>query len=363
VQKLLSVLFGILISVVIIAFARESMAQSSEAPKKGTRLVTLGTGGGPLPRLGRAQSSNLLIVNGALYVVDAGPGVTRRLTRAGTSIRDIDNFFITHAHDDHTGGLGELLTVEYMNRTKPVNIYGPPGTETLVNALIQALSVSSDIRISDGTRTVPIAKIFFGHDTKSGAIYQDANIKVTAAENSHFHFPPGTPAYGKYKSYAYRFETPDRVIVFTGDTGASAAVTELAKGADMLVSEVGSIEEWKEQQIKSGRWRLRTPEEQASSIRHQKEEHLTPDEVGKMAASAGVKTVVLTHLPATADPKDEYKRFGEQVKKHFFRPSAHCQRPDGVLTGVSRNPNLITAKQLDLTVFPSMLARADRVIR
>src|SRR5262245_29365196 len=242
----------------------------------------------------------------------------RRLTRAGISIRDIDNIFITHAHDDHTGGLAELLTVEYdFNRTKPVNIYGPPGTETLVKALMLGLTVSSDIRISDGTRTVPIAKVFLGHDTKTGAIYQDANVKVTAAENSHFNFPPGTPAYGKYKSYAYRFETPDRIIVFTGDTGPSAAVTELAKGADMLVSEVTSFEEWKERQLKSVRWQSMTPEEQAASIRHQKEEHITPEEVGKMAASAGVKTVVLTHLPDTDDPNDEYKRFGEQVKKFF----------------------------------------------
>ena len=85
----------------------------------------------------------------------------------------------------------------------------------------------------------------------------------------------------------------------------------------MFVSEVLSVEEWKERQIKSGRWQSMTPEQQANSIRHQKEEHITPEEIGTMAASAGVKTVVLTHLPATADPKDEYQRFGEQVKKHF----------------------------------------------
>jgi ribonuclease BN (tRNA processing enzyme) len=319
-QKLSSVLFAILISINIFAFARESMAQSSEAllPKKGTRLLTLGTRGGPFPTVGRSQSSSVLIVNGALYLVDAGPGVTRRLTRAGISIRDIDNIFITHSHADHTGGLSELLTAEYnFNRTKPVNIYGPLGTETLLKAVMQTLSVYSDVLTSEGRRTASVAKIFFGHDTGTGSIYQDANVKVTSAENSHFNFPLGAPVYGKYKSYAYRFEAPDRVIVFTGDTGPSVAVTELAKGADMLVSEVCSVEEWKEQQIKSGRWQSMTPEQQAASIRHMSEEHLTPDEVGKMAARAGVKTVVLTHLPATSDPKDDYKRFGEQVKKQF----------------------------------------------
>jgi hypothetical protein len=95
-QRLLSLLFAILIGISIISFARESISQSSKAslPKKGTRLLTLGTRAGPIPTVGRAQSSNLLIVNGALYVVDAGPGVTRRLQRAGITIRDIDNIFI-----------------------------------------------------------------------------------------------------------------------------------------------------------------------------------------------------------------------------------------------------------------------------
>ena len=148
-------------------------------------------------------------------------------------------------------------------------------------------------------------------------IYQDANVKVTAAENSHFHFAPGTPAYGKYKSYSYRFETADRVVVFSGDTGPSAALDELAKGADLLVTEVIAADEWKEQQIKSGRWQSMTPEQQARAFRRQVVEHITPDEIGKMATRANVKTVVLSHfLPAT-DPKDAYERLGEQVNKHF----------------------------------------------
>jgi len=286
--------------------------------KKGTRLITLGTRSGPNPTVGRAQSSNLLIVNGLLYVVDAGDGITRRLTRAGIVMRDIDTMFITHPHSDHTGGLPALLQVQYDSiRTKPVNIYGPPGTEAIVNALVQYLDVDAEVRISDGTRTLMPSKIFSGHDLGSGTIFQDANIKVTAVENSHFNFRPGSPGYGKYKSYAYRFDTSDRSIVFTGDTGPSDAISTLAKGADMLVSEVNSVEEFKEQQIRIGRWQAMTPAQQAGSLRHMVEEHVSPEQVGLMAARAGVKTVVLTHLPATGNPKDEYARFEEQVRKHF----------------------------------------------
>jgi ribonuclease BN (tRNA processing enzyme) len=285
-----------------------------------TKLVTLGTRSGPLPTVGRAQSSNVLIVNGALYVIDTGEGVTRRLTRAGIKIGDIGNIFITHDHDDHTSGLAPLMSVEYeLNRNQPVNIYGPPGTKALVDGALQYLRVNSEIRISDGTRDIPIAKIFSGHDAGVGTIYKDANVTVKAVENTHFHFPKGSPGFGKYKSYAYRFETPDRSIVFTGDTGPSDAVAELAKGADMLVSEVSymSTDEAKAQRVRNGVWDKMTREEQEGFLRHMTQEHLTPAEVGKLAAKAAVKTVILTHIANSGDPKDEYRRYGDEVKKYF----------------------------------------------
>ena len=78
-----------------------------------------------------------------------------------------------------------------------------------------------------------------------------------------------------------------------------------------------AVDEWKEQQIRTGRWQSMTPEQQARALRRQVEEHITPEEIGRMATRAGVKTVVLTHfLPAT-NPKDGYERLGEQVNKHF----------------------------------------------
>jgi ribonuclease BN (tRNA processing enzyme) len=95
----------------------------------------------------------------------------------------------------------------------------------------------------------------------------------------------------------------------------------LAKGADLLVTEItDSLDAYKEQQIKNGRWQTLTPEQQAGSLRHMAEEHLLAKEVGKMAAQAGVKTVLLTHLPATGNPKEDYKRFADAVKKEFSGP-------------------------------------------
>jgi ribonuclease BN (tRNA processing enzyme) len=148
-------------------------------------------------------------------------------------------------------------------------------------------------------------------------VYRDANVTVRAVENSHYHFPPGTPAYGKTKSYSYRFETQDKSIVFTGDTGPSEALTELAKNADMLVTEITSFDEIKDLALKNGQWGRMSPEQQASFVHHAIEEHLSATEVGKLASHAAVKTVVLTHIPATSDPKDEYKRYSDAVKKLF----------------------------------------------
>jgi ribonuclease BN (tRNA processing enzyme) len=319
-RRTLSVLIASFAAVTVILQAGWSQAQPTGAtstPKSGTRLITLGTRSGPTPIVHRAQASNLLIVNGSQYLIDAGAGVTRRLTRHGTNFRNIDSIFITHPHSDHTGGLGALMGVIYdSNRTKLVNIYGPPGTEASTLGLLQFLTVSSEIRISDGLKSIPVSKIFNGHDTPVGMIFEDANVKVTAVENTHFHFKPGSPGYGKYKSYSYRFDAADRSVVFTGDTGPSDAVTMLAKGADMLVSEVTSpVDEFKLEQIRIGQWQSMSPEQQADSIRHHIEEHLTPDEVGKMAAGAGVKTVILTHLQPS--PNDDYGRYIEQVKKVF----------------------------------------------
>ena len=156
----------------------------------------------------RAQSSNLLIVNGTLYVIDAGDGASRRIAKLDFNVRDVGTIFVTHHHDDHTAGLGTLMSVAWdSQRTTPINVYGPPRTEDLVKAAVQYFTISAEIRIADGGRTISISQLFFGHDVGPGVIYQDANVKVTAIENTHFAFHKGAAA-GRHKSYSYRFETP-----------------------------------------------------------------------------------------------------------------------------------------------------------
>jgi ribonuclease BN (tRNA processing enzyme) len=307
----ISILFA---AVVMLADIGAAQTVGTPTPT-GTRLITLGTVAGPPPRPHRAQSSNLLIVNGTLYVVDAGDGAARRIAKAGFNVRDVGTIFITHHHDDHTAGLGTLMSTAWDNqRTTPINVYGPPRTEDLVKAAVQYFTISAEIRIADGGRTIPIERLFFGHDVGTGVVYQDANIKVTAIENTHFTFHAG-PAAGRHKSYSYRFETSGRVVVFTGDSGPNDALTELAHGADLLVSEANSIEERMNDLIKSGQWQVMTAEERERIKRQMMQGHLSTADVGEMATRAGVKSVVLTHLTYKAD--DDYAAWVADVKKHF----------------------------------------------
>jgi len=300
---------------VALAFSAPTLAQTKPAAK-GTILVTLGTSGGPLPRPGRTQSSNLLVVNGTPYLIDAGDGAVRRIVRSGHDFRRVGQVFITHPHSDHTNGLATLLNAQWeYQRREPTDVYGY-GVASLVKGAIAYLTPNAEIRWSEGKRT-RMEDVFRGHDVAPGAVYQDANVRVTAVENTHFNFAPDSPGAGKYRSYSYRFDTPGRVVVFTGDTGPSPALTELAKGADVLVTEVTQVEDVIEVLKKNGNWQTKSAAEQAGWIQHMRQEHVTPEDVGRMAAAAGVKTVVLTHLSPSVDPKDDFQRYVEGAKKFF----------------------------------------------
>jgi len=213
-----------------------------------------------------------------------------------------------------------LMSVAWdSKRTAPIDVYGPPKTQDLVAAAVAYYKISGDIRIKDGGRTIPMERLFHGHDVLPGVIYQDQNIKVTAVANSHFDFHRHTGNETQELSYSYRFEAPDRTIIFTGDTGPNPATEKLATGCDILFSEVNSIEDRKKILIESGQWQAMTTQEQTRIMEQAAKGHMSPRDIGEMATRARVKAVVLTHLtPRTGN--DDYSAWADEVKKYYDGP-------------------------------------------
>jgi ribonuclease BN (tRNA processing enzyme) len=311
--------WGVLVSVTMLSSSlvfAQSGGPPSKATSDGTTLITLGTTAGPMPRKDRAQAANVLTVGGTPYLIDAGDGAMRRLVQADVEFLKIGTIFITHHHSDHMAGLASVLNAQWeYNRQQPTHIYGPPGTRRVIDGAIQYLSVNAEIRSSEGKIT-PLRDMFIAHEVGTGTIFEDKNVKVIATENTHYNFPPGSAYATQHKSYSYRFETPGRVIVFSGDTGPSAAVEELAKGADVLVCETVDLDEVRQRRIDNGSWQKMSPAAQEAWTKHITDEHLTPEQVGKLATKAGVKSVILSHLSVDGTGQ----QYADKVKATYSGP-------------------------------------------
>jgi ribonuclease BN (tRNA processing enzyme) len=272
--------------------ARAQLSSTPPAPTPvvdSTVLTLIGTQGGPGVTVQRAGPSSLLTVRGKNYLIDAGIGATRRLAEAKTPLANLSVVFITHTHNDHTADLPGLLAV-YSSRQHALEIVGPPRTADFVAGVRTILRINEEIRAEQGGASVADAEAMFkARDVQPGLVFSDENVKVTAKENAHFHFTPGSTA-SPNKSYAYRFQTPHKVIVFTGDTGQDQGLAKFAEGADILVCEMVSPSVLKSVP-EAGRY-------------HMVEEHLSPTQVGQLARDAKVKALVLSHLVGATAPAD-----------------------------------------------------------
>lgn len=289
------------------------------------RLTLLGTGGGPIARIGRSQPSSMLETGGKTYLIDIGAGTERQVVRTGLRLNRVDGVFITHLHFDHTAGLAAFIALDWQDRRRePVAVHGPPGTRDLVANALRFLGSGEAIFRPQLPDLGPIAGLFSGTDhevTAPAPIFSDGRLTVRAVENSHYgtmHLVPGD--HGADRSYSYRFDTPERSILFTGDTGPSAAVERLGKDADLLVSEVIDLPVILESLKRRG---TATAINQQPLIDHMAREHLTPENVGKLAAAAGVKKVILTHFaqPPGMEPINR-KRILTGIRLHYKGPVA-----------------------------------------
>jgi ribonuclease BN (tRNA processing enzyme) len=283
-----------------------------------TTFVTLGTQGGPITSPHRGQPSNLLIVNGVNTLVDVGDGTAERLSKLRLPTARIDNVLISHLHFDHMAGLQGVLGLRYQtNSPKPLQVYGPPGTAALVDGLIASMAPAMEAGYGvPGQRGFTADELVAVHEVKGGDYFEIGDTRVIVARNTHYSFEPGSEQDDKYQSLSFRLDTPDKSIAFTGDTGPSANVVDLAKGADILVGEMIDVD-FTINQVK--RIDPHLPEERLKGMQiHLSTHHLTPAELGAMSANAGVKELVITHLvPGAAMTEEHFKKYAAEIAAKF----------------------------------------------
>ena len=121
----------------IIMAALSLAAAHPASAKVSSHWITLGTQGGPIPLKSRSQPANVLLTGDGAYVVDAGDGVSEQLARANVSLRQVKAVVLSHLHFDHTAGLFGIISLRWQTSiTSPLKIYGPPGTQQLVDGIL-----------------------------------------------------------------------------------------------------------------------------------------------------------------------------------------------------------------------------------
>ena len=208
-------------------------------PNGSTRVVMLGTGT-PHPDPNRSGPATAIVVNDTPYLIDFGPGVIRRATAAyekgvtalGFGGVNIKTAFLTHLHSDHTVGYPDLIFTSWvMGRKEPLAVYGPKGIKAMTEHVLKAWQVDIEVRTNGINQHSSTGCKVNAHEIAPGVVYKDSNVTVTAFPARHEDM---------VDSFSFRFDTPDRVIVISGDTTPTQALIEHSRGCDILVHEAYS---------------------------------------------------------------------------------------------------------------------------
>jgi ribonuclease BN (tRNA processing enzyme) len=258
-------------------------AQRDYSTSETTKVVMLGTGN-PNPSPSQSGCSVAIVVNDIPYIVDFGPGLIRKAAAMspsyggsikGLEVQNIKTAFLTHLHSDHTTGYPDLILTPWVTgRDEPLEVFGPEGIKDMTENIIKAYDADIKYRIygdEPGNNTGWRVKC---HEfSKEGVIYQDENVRVEAFPSKHGTWP---------NAFGFRFTTPDRVIVISGDTRPNDKVVEYASGADVLIHEVYSRKGF---ETKSDEWK-----------RYHSEHHTSTAELGEIASKCQPGLLVLYHI-------------------------------------------------------------------
>jgi len=273
-----------------------TIARSDEAPPSAptrTQVVLLGTGNPPADP-DRSGPATAIVVNDTPYLVDFGAGVVRRAKSAvvdkGVAALDpvkLRVVFATHLHSDHTVGYPDLiLTPWVIGRRVPLEVYGPSGIKAMTDHVLEAYRVDFETRMKDrALYTVgafPEGHAVNAHEVRAGVVYKDANVTVTAFPTKH-----------AMESYGYRFDTPDRSIVISGDTNPTQATIDACHGCDVLIHEVLTLE-----------WLAKRPDFQNYAAQH----HTTTAQLTELATQAKPRLLILYHASLSLRPAVDAER-------------------------------------------------------
>jgi ribonuclease Z len=285
--------------VLLLSFQLHALAKTSPTPARAMEVVLLGTGY-PRPFPDRAGPATAVIVNDKFFVVDAGRAVVLRLSALKAPLPEVAAVLLTHLHSDHTSGLPDLFATSWaMGRKHPLQLYGPRGTQEMVDGLLKFYAYDIHVRRDLTEELEPDGARIDMHIVEEGTVYKDADVTITAFKVDH---RPVEPAFG------YKFEAGGKMVVISGDTAPSDNLVKFAHGADILVHEVFMPGYFFEPDHASqGRG------DPVAVARRLSRYHTNAEQVGKIAAAAKVKKLVFTHII----PSKDGEKMRELASKNF----------------------------------------------
>ena len=271
-----------IILIIILFFINTAFTQNEYTPSDITKVIMLGTGN-PNPDPAHSGCSVAIVVNDTPYIVDFGPGVVRQAAAlspryggniTGLKVKNIKRAFLTHLHSDHTTGYPDLiLTPWVMGRDAPLEVYGPEGLTEMTENILKAYQEDIRYRLYGLEPANNQGWRVHSHEIGEGVIYKDENIKVEAFLVKHGSWP---------NAYGFRFTTPDRVIVVSGDTAPCENILKYSAGADILIHEVYYKKSY---DTKNEFWR-----------KYHAKNHTSTYELGTLAQEAKPGLIILYHI-------------------------------------------------------------------